>query len=437
MPFVLPLTDQDAENTRLLDRLTKQQEENQSLRVENAQLKSENESLKVELKMDRGTRKAVIEALGGNEADCFQPYPDDIKLRDITGSIESLKAQVQSLRAENAKLKEQLDNETSTEGLDELVIHKQKEQIEKLKEEIKGLRADINLYTNGMSLEEWHDDMEQQKAEITDDAERDIAQLEAQIEKLKQHQSDTDRELRYYIDYITGHGNGWQEFAEALSHEIKGKDITINWSWLEDDFNLFSVVYYYPDPITGEPIETKTTMIRDKNEIDDIDAGPTPEELEEHKEFFSDCVLGATIKSIEYIKVYDFSDSPREPTEVEKLKAEVDKLKAELLDINAKHHRDTQKTCLKAKFDTWREEQVKYNSDYNMEDEAQWLVYEAGNIQDAIEVFNELYEDGTGDDYTWKLECDHERNWELDQWWMDEETGEYTLTEAEWEAQNQ
>jgi hypothetical protein len=119
----------DAENARLLDRLTKQQEINQSLRVENAKLKAEKdeseknwgdlsekfegdrdcwrwaevemwieklneqiEKLNAELKMDRGTRKAVIEALGGNEADCFQPYPDDIKLRDITGTIESLKA---------------------------------------------------------------------------------------------------------------------------------------------------------------------------------------------------------------------------------------------------------------------------------------------------------------------------------------------------------
>ena len=121
---------------------------------------------------------------------------------------------------------------------------------------------------------------------------------------------------------------------------------------------------------------------------------------------------------------------------IEGLNEEIAELKAELLDINAKHHRDTQKTCLKARFDTWREAQVKYNSDYNMEDEAFWLVGEAINIQDAIEVFNELYEDGTGDDYTWRLECDHERNWEINQLYMDDE-GEYTLTEEEWEAQNQ
>ena len=120
---------------------------------------------------------------------------------------------------------------------------------------------------------------------------------------------------------------------------------------------------------------------------------------------------------------------------IDELKAAVEKLKAELLDINAKHHRDTQKTCLEAKFNTWREEQVKYNSGYSLEEEARWLVYEAINIQDAIEVFNELYDDGIGDEYTWRLECDHERNWNIIQLYMDEE-GEYTLTEEEFEAQN-
>jgi hypothetical protein len=258
----------DAENARLLDRLTKQQEINQSLRVENAKLKAEKdeseknwgdlsekfegdrdcwrwaevemwieklneqiEKLNAELKMDRGTRKAVIEALGGNEADCFQPYPDDIKLRDITGTIESLKANLVKKDAE----------------------HK------------------------------------------------------AEVDKLKRNQSDTEREMKYMYGYIMNCGNGWNEFAEHLSHGITGKDITINWSWLEEDFNLFSVVYYEPDPITQEPIETKTTLIRAKNEIDDFDAGPTPEELEAHRKFFSDEVLESTIKSIEYIKkVYDF-----------------------------------------------------------------------------------------------------------------------------------
>lgn len=248
----------DAENARLLDRLTKQQEINQSLRVENAQLK------------DWAT---------------------------------TAQAKADKLESEFADYKRIAEQQEKT---------------------MRELRADIKLYTNGMSLEEWHDDMEQQKAEITDDAERDIAQLGADL-AMKDKIILGLREAKYQLS-------------------IK-KDA-------------------------------------------------------EHK-------------------------------------AEVDKLKAELLDISVTHRRDTEKTCLKAKFDTWREEQVKYNPDYNMEDEAQWLVYEAGNIQDAIEVFNELYEDGTGDDYTWKMECDHERNWELDQWWMDEETGEYTLTEAEWEAQNQ
>ena len=80
----------------------------------------------------------------------------------------------------------------------------------------------------------------------------------------------------------------------------------------------------------------------------------------------------------------EIAELKEELEEIEELKAEVEKLKAELLDINAKHHRDTQKTCLKAKFDTWR------------------------------------------------LECDHELNWSINQLYMDDE-GEYTLTEEEWE----
>jgi hypothetical protein len=104
-----------------------------------------------------------------------------------------------------------------------------------------------------------------------------------------------------------GGPDGWGDFAEEATATIKGSDVGINWGWLKDDFNQFSVVYYYADPITGEPIETKTIMIRDKNEIQDID-NPTPEELEEHKEFFSDRVMGATIKSMELIKVYDFTE---------------------------------------------------------------------------------------------------------------------------------
>ena len=302
MPFVLPLTDQEAENARLLDRLTKQQEENQSLRVENAQLKDW-----------ATTAQAKADKL-------------ESELADYKRIAEQQEKTIRELRAEREKFR--------VECLD----WQRKGCLEAMKSEteIDKLKAEINLYTNGMSLEEWHDDMEQQKAEITDDAERDIAQLsadlamkdriidrlreekyqlgnrlheehKAEVEKLKRQQCDTEYELTYYKDYVMGAPNGWGEFAEECSRGIKGKDININWSWLEDDFNLFSVVYYYADPITGEPIETKTTMIRDKNEIEDID-NPAPEELEEHKEFFSECVLGATIKSMELIKVYDFTE---------------------------------------------------------------------------------------------------------------------------------
>tara|TARA_R100000084_G_scaffold97149_1_gene51060 strand:+ start:197 stop:796 length:600 start_codon:yes stop_codon:yes gene_type:complete len=137
--------------------------------------------------------------------------------------------------------------------------------------------------------------------------EAEVEKLKAEVEKLKRQQCDTEYELTHYKDYIMWGAEGWAEFAEAMSHNIKGNAVGINWGWLEDDFNQFSVVYYDPDPITGEQNEIKTTMIRDKNEIQDID-NPTPEELEEHKEFFSDCVLCATIKSMELIKVYDFTE---------------------------------------------------------------------------------------------------------------------------------
>ena len=239
MPFVLPLNDQDAENARLLDRLTKQQEENQSLRAENAKLKAENQSLRLE---------------------------NDQKL-DWATTADAKADKLESELAEHKRI------------------------AEKRAEDMRKLRAEIN--------------------------------------SSEKH---------------------WKDMAEK--YEGEG-----DWRWAEVDFYI------------------------------------------------------------------------------QRQKAEVEKLKAELLDINAKHHRDTQKTCLKEKFGTWREEQVKYNSGYSLEDEAEWLVYEAINIHDAIEVFNETYDDGIGDDYTWRLECDHLRNWNIIQLYMDDE-GEYTLTEEEFEAQN-
>ncbi len=195
-------------------------------------------------------------------------------------------------------------------------LTKQQEINQSLRAENAKLKADIKLYTNGMSLEEWHDDMEQQKAEITDDAERDIAQLNSDL-AMKDKIILGLREAKYQL---------------SIKHD-----------------------------------------------------------------------------------------------------AEIEKLKAELLDINAKHYRDTQKNCLKASFDTWRGEQA----GYTIEDEAEWLVGEAINIIDAVDIFNELYEDGCcGDESTYKLICDKDRKWRLEQLYMDEE-GEYTLTEAEWEAQNE
>ena len=314
MPFVLPLTDQEAENARLLDRLTKQQEENQSLRVENAQLKDW-----------ATTAQAKADKL-------------ESELADYKRIAEQQEKTIRELRAEREKFR--------VECLD----WQRKGCLEAMKSEteIDKLKAEINLYTNGMSLEEWHDDMEQQKAEITDDAERDIAQLGADL-AMKDGIIDRLREAKYQLSIKH------DAEIDKLKKEISG---------------------------LGEII-CQTADDRDKHE---------------HR---------------------------------------ADELKKELLDINAKHHSDTQKTCLKAKFDTWREEQVKYNSGYSIEDEAEWLVNEAINIQDAVDVFNELYEDGCcGDESTYKLICDSERKWQLEQLYMDDE-GEYTLTEEEWQAQNQ
>ena len=223
----------EAENARLLNRLTKQQEINQSLRVENSKLKA--------------------------EVDRIQEEKCEMVLK-CCDSWNAKKDEIAELEKENAKLKE----------------------------DFAGWKASYD------------DDIREARAEGIDE-------LKAEVEKLKRQQCDTEYELTHYKDYVMWGAEGWAEFAEAMSHNIKGNAVGINWGWLEDDFNQFSVVYYDPDPITGEQNEIKTTMIRDKNEIQDID-NPTPEELEEHKEFFSDCVLCATIKSMELIKVYDFTE---------------------------------------------------------------------------------------------------------------------------------
>ena len=116
---------------------------------------------------------------------------------------------------------------------------------------------------------------------------------------------------------------------------------------------------------------------------------------------------------------------------VKQLELEIERLKAESI----RSVEENRKTILEAKFDTWRELMGKYESDYNIEDEAEWLIGEATHISDAIEIFNDLYEEGGyGDEYIWQLKCDHERKWEVYQLYMDDE-GDYTLTQEEWEAQ--
>lgn len=279
MPFVLPLNDLDAENARLLDRLTKQQEENQSLRAENAKLKAENQSLRLE-----NDQKLNWATTADAKADKLESELAEHKriAEKRAKDMRELFANMNKLKEDFAGWKASYDDdirEARAEGIDELgakVAMKDK-IIDRLREE---------KYQLGLMKDRKH---------------------KAEVEMLKRQQCDTEYELTYYKGYIENDYDGWKEFAEHLSGGIKGSDVGINWGWLEDDFNQFSVVYYDPDPITGEQNEIKTTMIRDKNEIQDID-NPTPEELEEHKEFFSDSVLGATIKSMELIKVYDLTE---------------------------------------------------------------------------------------------------------------------------------
>jgi len=87
-------------------------------------LNEEKKALKKELELERGTRKAVVEALGGQEADCFQPYPDDIKLRDITGAIETLQSRATMLKATCLRWQEKADfNLTDSEEEEDMEEH--------------------------------------------------------------------------------------------------------------------------------------------------------------------------------------------------------------------------------------------------------------------------------------------------------------------------
>jgi hypothetical protein len=257
MPFVLPLTDQEAENARLLDRLTKQQEINQSLRVE-------------------------IEATKDAVSSCKAEYDDDIG----------------TLKTENAELK-------------------------------------------------------------------------AQVEKLKAGELEWQQAFRPFGGCLTLFGpSALGEYLKVLNAENDK---------LKNDLRLCAEGLIPNDLIQRGIVET----CREK---------------------------------------------------VKQLELEIERLKAESI----RSVEENRKTILEAKFDTWRELMGKYESDYNIEDEAEWLIGEATHISDAIEIFNDLYEEvrQTGDEYIWQLKCDHERKWEVYQVYMDDE-GDYTLTEEEFEALKQ
>ena len=319
----------EAENARLLDRLTKQQEINQSLRVENAKLKAKFEDIEQATEHTAYHELAIEELkkeLEEKEKEVSLINSEEMENEEKIAKLES---EVEKLKEDFAGWKASYDDdirEARAEGIDEL-----EKEIEKLKEKEKEWQHAFRPFGGCLTLlgpsaleaflKEKTEEIEELKEANKElrklamginivsrlvEKEEEVEELKAKVEMLKRQQCDTEYELTYYKNYIMI-GGQWGQFAEECSGGIKGSDVDINWGWLEDDFNRFSVVYYYADPITGEPIETKTTMIRDKNEILD-NYKPTPEELEEHKQFFSDRVLGATIKSMELIKVYDFTE---------------------------------------------------------------------------------------------------------------------------------
>lgn len=124
------------------------------------------------------------------------------------------------------------------------------EDWEKLIDENKKLKEEVELYTNGMSLEEWHDDMEQQKAEITDDAERDIARLkndnqfylkrltkkdkkikgmEEEIKKLKDRLHWKDQEIKGYQKGALNHGQIALDREEKIKELKEDLDEKVHW----------------------------------------------------------------------------------------------------------------------------------------------------------------------------------------------------------------
>ena len=269
MPFVLPLTDQEAENARLLDRLTKQQEINQSLRVENAQLKADLEQKDADWN----------DWLNGAFGDDLYPISPSPEPEDFVEKVLSLRGEIEELKHREYCLRQDAKGHSPSE------VQEYRDEIEELNAENDKLKNDLRLCAEGLIP----NDLIQRG--IVETCREKVKQLELEIERLK---------------------------AES-------------------------------------------------------------------------------IRSVE----------------------------------------ENRKTILEAKFSTWREEQAKYNPDYNMEEEAQWLIDETTHISDAIEIFNDLYEEGGyGDEYIWQLKCDHERKWEVYQVYMNDE-GDYTLTEEEFEALRQ
>ena len=119
------------------------------------------------------------------------------------------------------------------------------------------------------------------------------------------------------------------------------------------------------------------------------------------------------------------------PSEVQEYRDEIEELKKQI----ANHESDKRKACLSAKYFAWRGPPSEC-PDYSVEEEAEWLIGETTNIQDAVDIFNEFYGDECCcEESIYQLECDHLRKWKINELWMDDE-GNYTLTEEEFERNN-
>jgi hypothetical protein len=163
---------------------------------------------------------------------------------ELTTIADTRNKQNEKLKEENSAMKEALAqkfykhyeemdynklNVARTIGPDlgRMVDHLMAEN-KKLKKENDDYESEIDIYTNGMSLEEWHDDMEKQKAEITDEAERDIAHLEAENKRLKEY---LEKEKKRLNDYVIQKAEAVERVIDGMKQENKKLKEDLEKAW--------------------------------------------------------------------------------------------------------------------------------------------------------------------------------------------------------------